>query len=80
MGRFILQKNMQISWKQKGVQVVWLGDYSLIQLTEKLLRCKMEEFLLHIEGQGIEIEVLYEEQLIISIEQLLLFRIEANYE
>lgn len=80
MGRFIVQKNMQIQWLRHSVQVVWHGDYHMKQLTQTQLSCEMEEFYFTIQGTGIEVEVLYEEQLIITVEKILACSIDAKDE
>lgn len=80
MGRFFMQKNFRIDWKQRETLCVWTGNYKLLQLTERRLQCTVDDYLLILEGQQIEIEAMYEQQLIVTVEALSRVQIEASHE
>ncbi|MER2000570.1 MAG: hypothetical protein ABS882_12405 [Lysinibacillus sp.] len=75
-----MQKNFRIDWKQDHTLCVWTGNYKLLQLTEHQLKCTLDDYLLILEGQHIEIEVMYEQQLIVSVERLSHIQIEVSHE
>lgn len=75
-----MQKNFRIDWKQRKVTCVWSGHYELKQLTSSRLQCVLDEYLVIIEGEAIEVEAMYEQQLIVVVENLKKLNFEASDE
>lgn len=80
MGRFFMRKNFHIDWKQREATCVWTGHYELRQLTEQRLQCVVDELIVVLEGESVEVEAMYEQQLIVSVEALSRIQIEAHDE